>query len=151
MFFALIEDSMPIAQLISVTLQMQGHSLMHFSDGASFLASVQTTSYDFILVDFNLPGTVSGLQVISFLQESMSDVPALVITAVSEWLLKDVRTKYPQLFILHKPFHIQELLQSIERVQRSPIHIAFGELVNDEFLRDRTEVEAARIGNLCVK
>jgi DNA-binding response OmpR family regulator len=120
MHLALIEDNVSLARLITAILQFHGKSVRHFLDGISFLTSLQTTSYDFVLVDFNLPGTVSGLQVITFLQESMPTVPVLVISGAHESLLTRLQILYPHLSILSKPFSLLTLLQSIETAQRLP-------------------------------
>ena len=120
MHLALIEDNVSLARLVTTILQFHGKSVKHFPDGASFLTSLQTTSYDFVVVDFNLPGTVSGLQVIKFLQQNMPTVPVLVVSAAHESLLTSLRTLYPHLFILPKPFSLLALLQSIEMAQGLP-------------------------------
>jgi DNA-binding response OmpR family regulator len=119
MLFAVVEDNIHIAQIVTMTLQMQDHSVMHFPDGASFFASLQTTAYDFVLVDFNLPGRVSGLQVITFLQESMPRVPVLVVSGADDSVLKSLQTLYPRLTIVRKPFRVQALLQSIATPRKS--------------------------------
>ncbi len=119
MLFALIEDDASIAELIGTILELRDHRLAHFFDGASFFTSLQTASYDFVLVDFNLPGAVSGLQVISFLQKNMPAVPVLVVTGVSDSFLKTLRIFYPQVPILRKPFAVRAFFQSIEEAQKS--------------------------------
>jgi DNA-binding response OmpR family regulator len=117
MHLALIEDNVPLARIIMTILQFHGKNVRHFPDGVSFFSSLQTTSYDFVLVDFNLPGTVSGLQVITFLQESMPTVPVLVVSGAQESLLTKLKALYPRLFILSKPFSLLALLQNIETAQ----------------------------------
>jgi len=120
MIFALIEDNKRLGHLITLTLRMYDHTVMYFSDCASFVASLPGTSYDFILVDYNVPGSISGLQVITLLQENRPTVPLLVISGASESLLKSLRTLYPHLPLLCKPFSTQTLLQSIEMHRRPP-------------------------------
>ena len=118
MHLALIEDNVSLARLITTILQFHGKSVRHFPDGVSFFISLQTSTYDLVLVDFNLPGTVSGLQVIKFLQESMPTVPVLVVSGAQESLLTKLQTLYPRLSILSKPFSLLALLQSIETALR---------------------------------
>ncbi|HLZ63697.1 MAG TPA: response regulator [Ktedonosporobacter sp.] len=116
MLFAIIEDNVQIAHIITEALQMRDHSVRHFFDGASFFASLQTPTYDFILVDLNLPGMVSGLQIVAFLQEKR--VPMLIVSGASESVLKSLQTLYPTLPILRKPFSITALLQSVEKTPK---------------------------------
>ncbi len=120
MHLALIEDNVTLARLVTTILQFHGKSVRHFPDGTSFFTSLQTISYDLVLVDFNLPGTVSGLQVITFLQESTPTVPVLVVSAAHESLLTRLQNLYPRLSILMKPFSLLALLQSIETALRLP-------------------------------
>ena len=117
MHLALIEDNVPLARLITTLLQFHGKNVRHFPDGVSFFTSLQTNSYDFVLVDINLPGTVSGLQVITFLQERMPTVPVLVVSGAQETLLTRLQALYPHLCILSKPFSFLALVRSIETAQ----------------------------------
>jgi DNA-binding response OmpR family regulator len=115
---ALIEDSLPIAQLIITALEMRNYAVKHFSEGASFFLSLQNTFYDVVLVDLTLPaGGVSGLQVISFLREMYPALPIIVVSAAGENILASLHTLYPDLPIIRKPFKMQELVQEIARVR----------------------------------
>ncbi len=110
---ALIEDTPAVAQLITIVLEAQGCSVVHFLDGASFFATLQDTLYDIVLVDLNLPGNVSGLQVIISLNEMMPHVPIIVVSGASKGLLASVHTLYPTLPIIRKPFKMQDLIQEV--------------------------------------
>lgn len=110
---ALIEDSNPIAQLIITALEMHNYAVKHFSEGASFFFSLQTTFYDLVLVDLTLPGGVSGLQVITFLREMYPTIPIIVVSAAGENILAGLHTLYPTLPIIRKPFKMRELVQEV--------------------------------------
>jgi CheY-like chemotaxis protein len=120
MLVALIEDHQRMADIFLTALQARGHSVTHFLDGASFFASLQTHSYEVVVVDFHLPGNVSGLQVITFLQEQRPVVSTLVISAASETVLRSLQTLYPRVPILRKPFPLQVLFQQLEALQDLP-------------------------------
>jgi DNA-binding response OmpR family regulator len=115
---ALIEDNSAIAQLIIAALEMHNYTVKHFTEGASFFFSLQTTFYDLVLIDLTLPGGVSGLQVITFLQEMYPTIPIIVVSAAGENILASLHTLYPALPIIRKPFKIQELVQEIVKVSQ---------------------------------
>jgi DNA-binding response OmpR family regulator len=111
---ALLEDNPSIAQFIVAALEIHGYHIEHFSDGASFLATLQTSTYDLVLTDFMLPGEISGFQIITALQENYPTLPIIVITAANKSALTSLCTLYPVIPILWKPFKMQDLLQKME-------------------------------------
>jgi DNA-binding response OmpR family regulator len=115
---AIIEDNNAIAQLIITALEMHNYAVKHFTEGASFFFSLQTTFYDLVLIDLTLPGGVSGLQVITFLREMYPTIPIIVVSAAGENILAGLHTLYPTLPIMRKPFKIQELMQEVEKVSK---------------------------------
>ena len=110
---ALLEDNPAIAQFIIATLKIYGSHVEHFSDGTAFLTKLQTCTYDMVLTDFMLPGEISGLQVVTALQERCPMLPIVVITAASKDALSSLRTLYPAIPILWKPFKMQDLMQTM--------------------------------------
>jgi two-component system response regulator MtrA len=118
---ALIEDTPAVAQLITIVLETQGYSVKHFLDGAAFFATLQDTLYDIVLVDLNLPGNVSGFQVILSLHEMMPHVPIIIVSGASKGLLASVHTLYPTLPIIRKPFKMQELLREVSAALKTQL------------------------------
>lgn len=116
---ALIEDSNAIAQLIITALEMHEYAVKHFTEGASFFFSLQSTFYDLVLVDLTLPGGVSGLQVITFLREMYPTIPIIVVSAAGENILAGLHTLYPTIPIIRKPFKMQELMQEVAKASNT--------------------------------
>lgn len=110
---ALIEDTPTVAQLITFILEKQGYHIKHFLDGSAFFGTLQDTAYDLVLVDLNLPGSVTGLQVIMSLHEIMPHVPIIIVSGASNGLLASVHTLYPSIVIIRKPFKTNELIQEV--------------------------------------
>jgi DNA-binding response OmpR family regulator len=119
MMIALIEDSVAIAQLVMAALEMHNYKVEHFTEGASFFLSLQSTFYDAVLVDLTLPGSVSGLQVLSFLHEMYPALPIIVVSAAGENILAGLHTLYPTVPIIRKPFKMQELIQEVARTRNA--------------------------------
>ena len=118
---ALIEDTPAVAQLITIVLEKQGYRVQHFLDGASFFGTIQDAKYELVLVDLNLPGNVSGLQVIISLHEMMSHVPIIIVSGASKGLLASVHTLYPTIPIIRKPFKMHDLLQEVANALTSQL------------------------------
>ena len=116
---ALIEDTPAVAQLITIVLEKQGYHVKHFLDGVSFFGTLQDSQYELVLVDLNLPGNVSGLQVIMSLREMMPHVPIIIVSGASKGLLASVHTLYPTIAIIRKPFKMYNLLEEVANALKS--------------------------------
>jgi len=69
-----------------------------------------------VIIDLLLPGMLSGAAVIDYLHRTISPetLPIIVISAASENQLEEVRSRFPRVHVLRKPFTIKELLYLIE-------------------------------------
>ena len=120
MTVALIEDAFAIADFLMTALKAHGYQVHHFSQGISFLASLENNAYDIVLTNFNIPGEVSGLQVITHLQEQYPALPIIVISGTDENTIARLQARYPGLGILRKPFKLRDLLQEMMRMGKFP-------------------------------
>lgn len=81
MKFAIIEDSRSQAEVLKALLRSEGHQVDVFADGASFLAAIETRSFDFYLVDWMLPD-IDGDVLVTRVRERFGwEVPVMVCTA----------------------------------------------------------------------
>ena len=126
MRIVLVEDNAAVLEYMEMVLQMEGHTVATYQSGTALLqgyASEGKTSamlpYDLLIVDLWLPGGVSGLDIIIFLRQSFSSeqLPILLISGASPQELEPIKSQFPDLPILRKPFKIGALLDAIEQVK----------------------------------
>ena len=109
----IVEDELPINNLIMRNLSLVGHECTQIYDGESAVREAWNGKYDLILLDVMLPG-LSGFEVI----KQIPKIPVIFVTAKTE--LSD---KLAGLYLggddyIVKPFEILELIDRVESVLR---------------------------------
>lgn len=113
-----VEDDPDVQALLEQLLKEDGHLVMSASDGATALELITKglIKPDVVLTDFNLPGTLNGLQVAAQLREMLHDaLPIIILTGdISTETLREIsRQKCVQ---LNKPIKLYELTQTIQNL-----------------------------------
>lgn len=123
MRIGLLEDNTAIHEYITTVLKLAGHIVSTHTVGLSLLdellAEQSTQSslpYDLVIVDLLLPGTLSGLAVISSIRQTIppKTLPIIVVSAASQHQLAQIHLRFPDVQVLQKPFSMKSLLQLIE-------------------------------------
>ena len=123
MRIGLLEDNPTLVELIRTALEMTGHSVCSHTWGKSLLEAIfeghdeheSSLPYDLLIVDLNLPGELSGQDVITAIRHLLSPeaLPIIVVSAGGLHELDQLHTHFPTLPIVRKPFTLQTLLQNI--------------------------------------
>ncbi len=124
MNIGLLEDNPAILDLMQTTLEMEGYTISTHTQGKSLLHTLferydtlpsSPLPYDLLIVDLNLSGEPSGLDVITFIYNLLTPevLPIIVVSAASLEQLKQLRERFPTLPIIRKPFPLKTLLQTI--------------------------------------
>jgi len=123
MKIGLLEDNHVISDYLTTALEIAGHQVYPHVFGHSLVERLfldrdqhEPPPYDLVIIDLLLPGMLSGAAVIDYLHRTISPetLPIIVISAASENQLEEIRSRYPRVHILRKPFAIKELLHLIE-------------------------------------
>ncbi len=127
----LIEDDAEILGFIETELQFEGYHIEIARDGLKGLQMARQQSYDLIVLDRMLPG-MDGLALCRRLRQS-SDVPILMLTALSELNDRVEGLDAGANDYLTKPFELEELLARVrvQLRQRQPstrTNFSFGDL-----------------------
>jgi len=113
----IVEDDLPIRENLRAILEMDDYSVLEAAHGKQALeilkeAGANGTLPFVILLDLNMP-VMPGrefLSVLSSLEETLSKIPVIVMTAVPE--AKDLGTEG----FLRKPVDLDTLLNKISRI-----------------------------------
>ena len=123
MKIGLLEDNHVISDYLTTALEIAGHQVYPHVFGHSLVERLfldrdqqEPPPYDLVIIDLLLPGMLSGAAVIDYLHRTISPetLPIIVISAASENQLEEIRSRYPRVHVLRKPFAIKELLHLIE-------------------------------------
>ena len=109
----IVEDEMPINNLIKRNLTLVGHECVQLYDGESAVKAIWDEKFDLVLLDVMLPG-LSGFDVI----KQIPKTPVIFVTAKTA-----LNDKLAGLYLggddyIVKPFEILELIARVESVLR---------------------------------
>jgi two-component system, OmpR family, response regulator len=76
----LVEDEVPLAEMVRRGLAAEGHSVEVVHDGMSGLAAASTGAHDVVVLDIMLPG-LSGYRILERLRAAEVWTPVLMLTA----------------------------------------------------------------------
>ncbi len=110
-----VEDELPIANLIKMSLVRAGYSCTCVYDGNSVAETLEHGSYDLILLDIMLPG-VDGFELMEYIRPL--GIPVIFLTAKSSVENKVKGLRMGAEDYIAKPFEIIELLARVEVVLR---------------------------------
>lgn len=103
-----IDDSPSIRALVSTTLGLDGHSVIHAADGVEGLSIGNSQPFDLIITDLNMP-KMNGLEFIKRYRETQRFTPVLVLTTeVSQTLRQSAKAAGATGWVV-KPFQADTL------------------------------------------
>jgi two-component system, OmpR family, response regulator TctD len=79
----LVEDNPELAKWLATALTQAGYAVDAVADGVAADATLSTTQYDVVVLDRLLP-RMDGLTVLKRLRERQSNVPVLMLTALTD-------------------------------------------------------------------
>lgn len=109
-----VEDEDVIRALLEETLRDEGFRVEGVSTGEEALKRLESSLYDVVLLDLNLPG-IHGLNVLSAAPSSQTDAQFIVMTAFGSVDTAVDAMKLGAFDYLNKPFRTAELLLTLRR------------------------------------
>ncbi|MFS0783811.1 response regulator transcription factor [Bacillus sp. 1P06AnD] len=113
----IIEDNIQLALSVKKGLENSGFYVDVSYSGMDGEEKAFVNSYDVILLDLNLPD-LDGLEILSFLRNSKSDVPVIIISARDEIDQRALGLDLGADDYIVKPFQLVELRARIQAVIR---------------------------------
>ncbi len=109
-----VEDDLTIRQLIAEILRDAGHEVMECASGEDALSRLESTRPSVITLDLAMP-SMDGVEFLRLLRERSGapEAAIVVVTAAPEYLRYELAEKGH--WILAKPFHVDQLLATVER------------------------------------
>jgi two-component system CheB/CheR fusion protein len=118
----IVEDDPGVSEALCVLLNAQGHNATAAADGEEAIAIAATNGIkpDLVIVDYNLPRGLTGVQVMTRLREMLGrDLPALVLTGdISTETLREIALQG----YLHrsKPIKADDLANVVQQLLAKP-------------------------------
>jgi DNA-binding response OmpR family regulator len=115
-----VEDEHKIANAIKQGLMQQSYAVDVAYDGDEGLAMATTETYDLIILDRMMPGSVDGMGILKALRDDKNHVPVLLLTAKDKVLDKAHGLNSGADDYLVKPFAFVELIARVRALLRRP-------------------------------
>lgn len=134
----IVEDEKEIAEIIKISLEMEGFTTQIASDGLEALTMIESSLPDLIILDIMMP-RVDGWEVLLKLKNepSTQKIPVIILSAKSEDISKLTAFRQGADDYLVKPFSPQELAararlvlerrgreeRKVEKIEKLPVEI----------------------------
>ena len=107
-----VDDEVPIAQMIATALQEEGYPVRFVHDGASALLEILARPPCLVLLDIAMPVMV-GDELLRYLRRNgYTDLPVIVMTA---GLHPDIYLSQGATEVLPKPFDMEVMFEKVAR------------------------------------
>jgi DNA-binding response OmpR family regulator len=113
----IVEDDMPIADLLRMHLQDEGYQVTHCADGNMGLAQLRTGGWDALILDLMLPG-VDGLEICRQARAMETYTPIIITSARSSEVHRILGLELGADDYLAKPFSVLELVARVKALLR---------------------------------
>jgi DNA-binding response OmpR family regulator len=113
-----IEDEPGVIELIRLILERRGLTVVGAENGAAGLDAIRQSRPALVLLDLMLPG-MDGWEIYRRMKadDMMKRIPVIIVTAKAEGIDEVLAKQVAKVDdYIKKPFSLQELLQSVERV-----------------------------------
>jgi two-component system, LuxR family, response regulator FixJ len=109
---AIVDDDAAVRDVLSVFLEMAGHTVKSYASGADYLADTDRSEVLCLVVDQKMPG-MTGLELLIELDRRGESVPTLLLTGMQDADLVRQSSRLGVITVLEKPVAPERLLQFI--------------------------------------
>jgi two-component system, OmpR family, response regulator len=113
----IVEDDMPIADLLRLHLQDEGYQITHCADGNDGLEQLRRGGWDALILDLMLPG-VDGLEICRQARAMATYIPIIITSARSSEVHRILGLELGADDYLVKPFSVLELVARVKALLR---------------------------------
>jgi|TARA_R110002033_G_scaffold138808_3_gene177937 DNA-binding response OmpR family regulator len=113
----LLEDNKTLAKGIFNKLEQHGYVVDLFYDGEEGLYSLNTSTYDLLILDLGLP-SLDGIDIIKDLRNSQKNIPILIISARDKLDQRILGLDSGADDYLCKPFELDEVIARVQALLR---------------------------------
>jgi DNA-binding response OmpR family regulator len=114
----LVEDEIPLLEATTYFLQQKGYQIVGATDAERASESFHLQPCDLIILDWNLPGAMQGIDFLRELRASQQSVPVIMVTGktAKEEIIQGLEAGADD--YLTKPFNPEELIARMKSVMR---------------------------------
>ncbi|MEH6547956.1 MAG: response regulator [Sneathiella sp.] len=110
----LAEDDDNLRPFLARSLENAGHEVLAFRDGEDAIPVLDTGEIDILVSDLVMPG-INGIELARLAKDKVPDLPVIFITGFSAVAVEALETVDGVNKILSKPFHLNSLVEAVNR------------------------------------
>lgn len=112
----IIEDNTVTRRLIELTLEIDWYVVFQASNGTDGILLANEIKPDLILLDIDMPGSISGLSVCDVIKSTptLSHIPIIMVSGNTEEVYEVMARNLGASAFIHKPFTPYGLLETIQ-------------------------------------
>ena len=111
----LAEDDDNLRPYLSRFLEMKGHEVVAFADGADALPALGVVKFDILVTDVCMP-VMDGFELARRAAAADPDLKVIFITGFSAMAMQMSGGRVPDIEMLSKPFHLSRLTEAVDRI-----------------------------------
>ena len=111
-----VDDSATVRKFVSVSLSMQGFTVVTACDGMDALEKLPKGRFDLVITDLNMP-TMDGFEFIKALRDSpeFHEVPVIILTSLTDQENKEQGLKLGVGSYVLKPFSLEKIQYEVSK------------------------------------
>ncbi|MCU0412666.1 MAG: response regulator [Bacteroidetes bacterium] len=112
----IVDDSPTVRKFVSVSLSMQGFSVVAACDGMDALEKLPQSKFDLVITDLNMPN-MDGFELIKALRENpdYKDLPVIILTSLGDEANKEQGAKLGVNSYVVKPFSLEKIQYEVSK------------------------------------
>jgi DNA-binding response OmpR family regulator len=112
-----VEDARPSRRNIALFLRLSGYEVYEAEDGEAALTLLSKMQFDVVISDLNLPGQISGIDILDALKTIPRKIDAILVTGRGSDEIKSRANSLGAAY-MEKPLQLGELEKTIEQRAR---------------------------------
>jgi PAS domain S-box-containing protein len=130
----LIEDNPEVAEVTADLLRQLGHQVTAVNDAATGLVAITQQTFDIVLSDIVMTGSMNGLDLARAIRERRPGIPVVLATGYSK-VAEEAAREFP---VLRKPYQLSDLGRVLSSALASAQHSSNNLVRLDRTKRERT-------------
>ncbi|WP_077298063.1 response regulator [Virgibacillus pantothenticus] len=110
-----VDDQPGICMLLTDILTEEGYRVETANTGKEGLEKINSSSFHLLMIDYHLP-VLNAFEVLRQLEKTNNHIPAIVMTGMTETVIREKEDCNNIVTILSKPFNIKEVCQLVHSI-----------------------------------
>ena len=115
-----VDDELPVRQLLTAILAPQGYEVTVASDGDEATLFLEHVRFDVVVTDYLMPGRLNGIDVLRFAKHVNPDSQVVVITGNHGAEVQEKAVAFGAADYIPKPFSVDVISKAVAKAAAMP-------------------------------